>query len=87
MHRDGRAIRRLLGARRPLIRPTAVGFAVGAIVFAVLGMWMNSQMGAPWFSNPGPIGILAIIGGTTAGLVSPMFFRRRKRPASDETKL
>lgn len=79
MHSDGGTIRRVLGAP-PLLRPTAAGFAFGAIVFAVLGMWMNSQMGAPWFSNPGPIGILAVIGGTTAGLVSPMFFGRRKRP-------
>ncbi|MCG8467595.1 MAG: hypothetical protein MJB57_05205 [Gemmatimonadetes bacterium] len=67
-----------------MLRPTAIGFAVGATVFAVLGMWMNSQMGAPWFSNPGPVGILAIIGGTTAGLVSPMFSKRARRRSRDD---
>ncbi|WP_423924520.1 hypothetical protein [Candidatus Palauibacter sp.] len=59
-----------------MIRLTWLGFVVGAIVFAVLGMWMNTQIGAPMFSNPGPVGILALIGGTTSGLVSPLLFRR-----------
>ena len=59
-----------------MIRLTGLGFVVGAIVFAVLGMWMNTQIGAPMFSNPGPVGILALIGGTTSGLVSPLLLRR-----------
>ncbi|WP_425152688.1 hypothetical protein [Candidatus Palauibacter sp.] len=59
-----------------MIRVTWIGFVVGAIVFAVIGMWMNTQIGAPMFSNPGPVGILALIGGTTSGLVSPLLFRR-----------
>ena len=59
-----------------MIRLTCLGFVVGAIVFAVLGMWMNTQIPAPMFSNPGPVGILALIGGTTSGLVSPLLFRR-----------
>ncbi|WP_420439288.1 hypothetical protein [Candidatus Palauibacter sp.] len=59
-----------------MIRLTWIGFVVGAIVFAVLGMWMNTQIGAPMFSNPGPVGILALIGGTTSGLVSPLLLRR-----------
>ncbi|WP_419936618.1 hypothetical protein [Candidatus Palauibacter sp.] len=59
-----------------MIRLTWLGFVVGAIVFAVLGMWMNTQIGAPMFSSPGPVGILALIGGTTSGLVSPLLFRR-----------
>ena len=59
-----------------MIRLTGIGFVVGAIVFAVLGMWMNTQIPAPMFSNPGPVGILALIGGTTSGLVSPLLLRR-----------
>ncbi|WP_419166977.1 hypothetical protein [Candidatus Palauibacter sp.] len=59
-----------------MIRLTWLGFVIGALVFAVLGMWMNTQIGAPMFSNPGPVGILALIGGTTSGLVSPLLFRR-----------
>ncbi|WP_419940006.1 hypothetical protein [Candidatus Palauibacter sp.] len=59
-----------------MIRLTWLGFVVGAIVFAVLGMWMNTQIGAPMFSNPGPVGILALIGGTTSGLVSPLLLHR-----------
>jgi len=43
-------------------------------------------MGAPWFSNPGPIGILAVIGGTTAGLVSPLLFGRTKRSAGGKKR-
>lgn len=62
-----------------MIRRTMIGFVVGGSVFALLGMWMNTQMGAPWLSNPGPVGILAIIGGTTSGLVSPLFHRRKRR--------
>ncbi len=62
-----------------MIRRTIIGFLVGGAIFAILGMWMNTQMGAPWLSNPGPVGILAIIGGTTTGLVSPMFRRRSRR--------
>ena len=67
-----------------MIRLTGLGFVVGAIVFAVLGMWMNTQIPAPMFSNPGPVGILALIGGTTSGLVSPLLSsrlaaRRRRR--------
>lgn len=65
--------------RRAMVRRTIIGFVFGAIVFGTLGMWMNTQIGASWFSNPGPVGILALIGGTTSGLVSPMF-RRRRRP-------
>lgn len=59
-----------------MIRLTWLGFVVGALVFAALGMWMNTQIGAPMLSNPGPVGILALIGGTTSGLVSPLLFRR-----------
>ncbi len=52
------------------------GFVAGALVFAIFGMWMNAQIGAPILSNAGPVGILALIGGTTAALVSPMLSRR-----------
>ena len=71
-----------------MIRLTWLGFVGGAILCAALGMWMNVQIGAPAFSNPGPVGILALIGGTTSGLVSPLLLRRlearrRRRGAPD----
>jgi membrane associated rhomboid family serine protease len=70
-----------------MMRLTWLGFVVGAIVFAVLGMWMNTQIEFPAFSNPGPVGILALIGGTTSGLVSPLLFRRaRHRRAKHDGK-
>ena len=74
-----------------MIRLTSIGFVVGAIVFAALGMWMNTQIDAPMFSNRGPVGILALIGGTTSGLVSPLLLRRlearrRRRRADREAK-
>ena len=59
-----------------MMRLTLLGFVVGAVVFAGLGMWMNTQIDFPAFSNRGPVGILALIGGTTSGLVSPLLFRR-----------
>ncbi|WP_420614513.1 hypothetical protein [Candidatus Palauibacter sp.] len=72
-----------------MIRLTALGFVVGAIVFAALGMWMNTQIEFPAFSNPGPVAILALIGGTTSGLVSPLLLRRlearrRRRRRGDD---
>jgi len=59
-----------------VIRLTWIGFVVGAVVFAALGIWMNTQISSPMFSNPGPVGILALIGGTTSALVSPLLLRR-----------
>ena len=73
-----------------MIRLTCIGFVVGAIVFAALGMWMNTQIEFPAFSNRGPVGILALIGGTTSGLVSPLLFRRlearRRRRSTDRDR-
>ncbi len=66
-----------------MLRASVLGFVGGALVFGLLGMWMNSRIGAPWLSNPGPVGILAVIGGTTAALVSPMFSRRRRKNRGD----
>ncbi|WP_428103968.1 hypothetical protein [Candidatus Palauibacter sp.] len=71
-----------------MIRLTCLGFVVGAIVFAALGMWMNTQIEFPAFSNLHPVGVLALIGGTTSGLVSPLLFgrmeaRRRRRKKGD----
>ena len=56
----------------PLFRKTLTGFAVGGVVFGLLAMWMNSYIGYPWFSNFGPVGIMALIGATTAGLAAPL---------------
>ena len=71
-----------------MLRLTWIGFVVGAVVFAALAMWMNTQIGSPMFSNPGPVGILALIGGTTSGLVSPLLLRRleRRRPRLDRER-
>lgn len=62
-----------------MIRKTLCGFALGAVAFGAVGLWLNVRIGDPLFSNPGPVAILAVIGGTVAGLVAPMFARRRER--------
>lgn len=62
-----------------MIRRSLAGFAVGAAVFGGVGLWLNVRIGDPLFSNPGPVAILAVIGGTVAGLVAPMFRRRGER--------
>jgi hypothetical protein len=54
------------------------GFLLGGGIFALLGIYMNWQIGDPALSNPGPTLVLAIIGGTVAGLVGPMFRRGRR---------
>ena len=65
--------------KRSLGRASLRGFLLGGGVFALLGVYMNRQIGDPAFSNPGPTLVLAIIGATVAGLVGPMFRRRRRR--------
>ena len=73
MHRDGP------DAGRDVIRKSIGGFAVGAALFGAVGLWLNVRIGAPLLSNPGPVAILAVIGGTVGGLVAPLFHRRRER--------
>ncbi|MDX1396081.1 MAG: hypothetical protein R3195_16985 [Gemmatimonadota bacterium] len=65
--------------KKRLGRASLAGFLLGGSVFALLGVYMNWQIGDPAFSNPGPTLVLATIGGTVAGLVGPMFRRRRRR--------
>lgn len=60
-----------------MMRSTAVGFVVGAVVFGSLGVILNVRIGASPWSNLGPVAMLALIGGTTAALISPMLRRRR----------
>lgn len=62
-----------------MIRKSLEGFVLGAVVFGAVGLWLNVRIGDPLFSNPGPVAILAVIGGTVAGLVAPLFRRRRER--------
>lgn len=58
-----------------MLRRTAIGFGVGAVAFGLLGMYLNVAIGAPPLSNPGPVSILAVIGGTIGGLVAPLVHR------------
>ncbi|MDH3735046.1 MAG: hypothetical protein OEU54_16070 [Gemmatimonadota bacterium] len=61
------------------MRASLLGFTVGGGLFALLGMYMNWQIGDPALSNPGPTLVLAVIGGTVAGLIAPMFRHRKRR--------
>ena len=65
--------------KKSLARVSLRGFAIGGALFALLGAYMNWQIGDPAFANPGPTLVLAVIGGTVAGLVAPMFRNRRRR--------
>jgi len=63
-----------------MLRTTLTGFAIGAVAFALLGVYLNVSVGAPAINNLGPVGVFALIGGTIGGLLSPMFanvWRRR----------
>lgn len=62
-----------------MLKRSAIGFAAGALCFALLGMYLNVSIGAPALSNPGPVAILALIGGTIAGLIAPLI----RRPGRD----
>lgn len=55
-----------------MIRRSLLGFGAGALLFGVVGLWLNVRIGAPLLSNPGPVAILAVIGGTVAGLIAPL---------------
>lgn len=63
------------GPGREAARRSLIGFAVGASLFAVMGLALNREIGQPLWSNPGPVAILAVIGGTVGGLVAPLFRR------------
>lgn len=60
------------------LRRSLVGFAAGALLFVGLGVYLNAQIGAAPLAHPGPVAILAVIGGTVGGLVAPLF-RGRSR--------
>lgn len=62
-----------------MIKRSIVGLVVGAITFALVGLYLNREIGAPLLSNPGPVGTFAVIGGTVGGLIAPLFRRRVKR--------
>ena len=57
------------------LKRTAVGFAVGALAFALVGMYLNVAIGAPPLAHPGPVAMLATIGGTIAALIAPLIRR------------
>lgn len=56
-------------------RATGWAAAGGGVLFALLGLYMNTAIGDPLLSNPGPVAMLAVIGGTVGGLVAPLFTR------------
>ncbi len=50
------------------------GFAVGAVLFGAMGFLLNVRIQAPIFANLQEVGVLAVIGGTVSGLVSPLIW-------------
>jgi hypothetical protein len=62
---------------RRLARTSLIGFLAGGLLFGALGVYMNLAIGDPALSNPGPTLVLAVIGGTVAGLIAPMIRRGR----------
>lgn len=64
-----------------MIRTTLLGAALGAAAFLLVGLYLNGATGYPVLSNPGPVGVLVVIGATVGGLVAPLV-RRRVGPAS-----
>lgn len=71
--------------RPGLLGRTAAGAGAGAFLFLLLGLYLNAASGQPLFSNFGPIGILAVIGGTVGGLVAPLTARRRDGRQREDT--
>ena len=59
-----------------VIRRSLIGFGAGAVLFGGLGLYLNSAIGAPVFSHPGPVAMFGLIGGTIGGLLGPLFRRR-----------
>ncbi len=59
-----------------MLRRTLTGLVAGAFLFAGLGLYLNQAIGAPLLSNPGPVAMFALIGGTIGGLLAPLVRRR-----------
>ena len=66
-----------------MIRTTLWGAAIGMIVFALLGVYLNVSIGASPFANSGPVVFFAVIGGTLGGLLSPLIRRRPSKRARE----
>ncbi len=66
-----------------VLRRSLRGLVLGAAIFTALGVILNREIGAPLFSNLGPVGVFALIGGTIGGLVGPLFGRRSRGPRGD----
>lgn len=57
---------------RRRIRASATGFVLGGAGFLALGLYLNMATDFPPLSNPGPVGVLALIGATVGGLLGPL---------------
>lgn len=53
-------------------RASATGFLLGGAGFLFLGLYLNVATDFPPLSNPGPVGVLALIGATVGGLLGPL---------------
>lgn len=62
-----------------ILGKTLLGAAVGAVGSAGMGIYLNVAFGVGAFENWGVLIMLAVVGGTTGGLVGPLLFGRRKR--------
>lgn len=62
-----------------MVRRTVLGAVLGWSVFLALGLYMNAAIGAPAFSNWGPLLLFSVIGLTVGGLVAPLVHRVREK--------
>ena len=60
------------GVRGRTVRHTVVGVAAGTLVFLGLGLYLNVATGFEIMRNPGPVGVLTVIGAPVGGLVGPL---------------
>lgn len=70
--------------REGLLRNTALGVGIGAAAFTALGLYLNVANGAHLFSHPGPLTVLAVVGGTIGGLVGPLFRKPGGRGSNEK---
>lgn len=60
------------------VKWSLAGASIGALLFVLLGFYLNSAIGSGLLDHPGPRGFLALIGATVGGLVAPLFRRRKE---------
>lgn len=62
-----------------IYRKSLIGGVAGGALFALLALYLNLSIGAGVFAHPGPVAVMAVIGGTVGALVAPLFPSREDR--------